>query len=55
MESRRDEQRVVQYTRTDTSRVIAFSFCTTRSIRTGRETMVYESYSLWELHIITET
>ena len=91
-------QRVVQYTRTDTSRVIAFSFLhdpfysygswnnglrvvqfvncislerlrvyiylrricksmtrTTRTTRPSRETMVYESYTLCELHIIRGT
>ena len=87
--------RVVQYTRTDTSRVIAFSFLhdpfysygswnnglrvvqfvncislerlrvyiylrhiyksttrMTRTTRPSRETMVYESCSLWELHTL---
>jgi len=43
------------YCRTDTTREW---LNTTRTIRTGRETMVYESYRSWnngDLHIISKT
>ena len=49
---------LVQYCRTDTTREWLDTTRTTRTIRTGRETMVYESYRSWnngDLHIISKT
>ena len=49
---------LVQYCRTDTTREWLDTTRTTRTIRTGRETMVYESYRSWNnggLHIISKT
>ena len=49
---------LVQYCRTDTTREWLDTTCTTRTTRTGRETMVYGSYRSWingDMHIISNT
>ena len=48
----------VQYCRTDTTREWLDTTCTTRTTRTGRETMVYGLYRSWingDMHIISKT
>ena len=47
-----------QYCRTDTTREWLDTTCTTRTTRTGRETMVYGLYRSWingDIHIISNT
>ena len=49
---------LVQYCRTDTTREWLDTTCTTRTTRTGRETMVYGLYRSWingDMHIISNT
>ena len=49
---------LVQYCRTDTAREWLDTTCTTRTTRTGRETMVYGLYRSWindDMHIISNT
>ena len=47
-----------QYCRTDTTREWLDTTCTTRTTRTGRETLVYGLYRSWingDMHIISNT
>ena len=49
---------LIQYCRTDTTREWLDTTCTTRTTRTGRETMVYGLYRSWingDMHIIGNT